>query len=98
MKIYWHQGNIPGFFVGVFAVCASLYVYITGKSGGLIFHSKGLEAYINASMFLLFGVYLISRIFWDKKDRDFTLIEGFFLFCWIILCEILPHVIVRYLR
>lgn len=97
MKLYWHRGNIPGFFIGIFLLCICLYVFITGKSGGIIFHSSGLEAYLNAGMFLLIALYLMSSILWDKKDKDTKIWEFALIILYAGMCEIIPHILVRYL-
>jgi hypothetical protein len=91
MKIYWHRGNIPGFVVGITMFYECMHIYITGRSGGIWFRSSGLEAYIRASGWLVIAGYFVSRIFWDKKDRDFKLIEGVGIVTYLILCELVPH-------
>jgi len=98
MKLYWHRGNIPGFCLGLLGIITSIRTFILGKTGGFIFHPSGLEAYLNASLFLLIGLYLVSRVLWDKIDRDFSFFEGATLFLFLIFCEIVPHIVVHYLH
>lgn len=88
---------LPHLLVGALLLFYSITVFIAGYAVGIFYSSNGFEAYVNAGLFLLFGLFLIAQLFINKKEKKVGG-KDFLTLCIILWGpEICLHFIFKYL-
>ena len=98
IKFYWHGGTAPVFVIGAFLFLISIAIFVKGNSPGFLWKATGLEACLKAICLLLLSCVLLSKPFFESKDRDWSIKEVVFFVGAGISCELIPHFVIAILK